>query len=107
MFGGARRLLGAAFEDLFGVVVLDTGLVAKHFVVGIFEELGAAVAELLADGLLYARVVEFALAGGLFGDELIDGVAYGPLGAGFGKGQHVVIWPGLSLVTAAYTVGSL
>ena len=68
-------LFGGVFEDVFGEEVFDLGLVAEHLEVGGFEQLRAAVVELLADGLLDAGVVDFALAGGFAADELVDGVA--------------------------------
>jgi hypothetical protein len=50
-------LLSAVFEDLFRQVVFYLGLIAHHFVVGGSQQLGAAVAELLADVLLHPGVV--------------------------------------------------
>src|SRR6185437_6568158 len=51
-------LLGAVSEDVFGVVIHDLRLVLKHFDVVVLKELRAGVAQLLADGLLDAGIVQ-------------------------------------------------
>src|SRR5882757_3358189 len=71
-----RILLGAVFEDLFCQVVFYLGLIAHHFVVGGSQELGAAVAQLLADVLLHSRVVQLTLSGRFLFYQLVDCVAH-------------------------------
>ena len=75
--GRAGKLLRAFSENLVGQVVVHFGFVVEHLEVGVFEQLRMAVAESLADGLLHARVVQFALPGRLSGDQLVDGVTDG------------------------------
>ena len=70
-----RALLGALLENLLGEVVVDLGIVLEHFEVRVLEQLGAVVVQLCMDRLLHTRVVQFALAGGVAGDQLVDGVA--------------------------------
>jgi tetratricopeptide (TPR) repeat protein len=55
----------ALLEDLVGEVVVHLGLVVEHLEVGVLEQLRVLFAQALADGLLHARVVQFALAGRL------------------------------------------
>src|SRR5882757_5119329 len=71
-----RILLSAVFEDLFCQVVFYLGLIAHHFVVGGSQELGAAVAQLLADVLLHSRVVQLTLSGRFLFYQLVDCVAH-------------------------------
>ena len=100
-------LLRLVLEDLFGEEVFDFGLVAQHLEVGAFEELRAAVAQLLADGLLDLRVVEVALPGGLAARAACRWRSPRASWSGASsKGKMSVIWPGLSLVIAAKTAGS-
>ncbi len=53
------------FGDVEREVVHHLGLVAGHLVVGGFEELVLAIAQLIADGLLDAGVFQVTLSGGL------------------------------------------
>jgi hypothetical protein len=52
-----QALLSAVLEDLFRQVVLYVSLIPHHFVVGGSQQLGAAIAQLLANLLLHPRVV--------------------------------------------------
>ena len=61
----SQLLLSAVLEDLFRQVVLDFSLIPHHFVVGRPQQLGAAIAQLLANILLHPRVVQLTLAGWL------------------------------------------
>ena len=51
-------------QDFLCEVVVDFGLVADGFVVGLFQQLLAAIAQLFADSLLHARIFQLTLAGG-------------------------------------------
>lgn len=55
-------LLRAVFQHLLGVEVAHCGLVVQHFIVGIFQHLRPVFTQRLANGLLNARIVQFALA---------------------------------------------
>ena len=80
-----QGLLGAVLQDLFGIVVADRGLVVEHFEVGVLAAAARGFRAELADGLLHAGIVQFALPGGLAANQLVDGVADDP-----------VAWPGPS-----------
>ena len=56
-------LLRALLENLVGKIVVDFSLVVQHFKVGVLEQLLVAVVNALADDLLHAWVVQFALPG--------------------------------------------
>ena len=68
-------LVRVLLEDLLGEVVVDLGLVLEHLEVCGLEQLGAVVVELGVNGLLDAGVVQLALAGGVAGEQPVDGVA--------------------------------
>src|ERR1035437_9104840 len=70
-----RALMRTLVESLFGKVVANLGFVVEHLEIGGLEQLRVAIAQGLADDLLHARVVQFALPGSFFGDQLVDGVA--------------------------------
>ena len=60
-----RRLVGALLQDLIGKVIVHFSFAFQHLEVGILQQLRMTFTEGLADGLLYARVVQFALTGGV------------------------------------------
>src|SRR5208283_873716 len=62
-------------QNVFGEEVLYLGLIADDFVIGGLQQLLAAVAKLLTDGLLHARVLQLALSSSLFADETHYAVA--------------------------------
>src|ERR1039458_6206511 len=68
-------LLCALLENLFGKVVANLGFVVEHLEIGGLEQLRVAFTQTLTDDLLHARVVQFALPGRFFGDQLVDGIA--------------------------------
>jgi hypothetical protein len=62
------QFLFDALQQIVGVVVVDLGLIVDYVVVSGLKQLLAAVAQLLADELLHAGIVELSLSGGLFGN---------------------------------------
>ncbi len=62
-------------RQFLGEVVFHFRPVARHFVIGVAQYLIGAVAQVFADVLLHARVVQIALAGRLLGDHLQDAIA--------------------------------
>src|SRR5580704_3897191 len=68
-------LLRSVFENLFRQMVFYVGLITHRFDVGGSQQLGAVVAQLLADVLLYAGVIQLTLAGWFLFDELVDRIA--------------------------------
>ena len=63
------RLLCQAviLQDLLGEEVLHLGLIANHVVVGRLQQLLATITKLIANRLLDARIVQFALTGRFLG----------------------------------------
>src|SRR3989440_1829311 len=72
-----RGLLRRAcvLQDFLSKIILDLGVVAQCFVVCGFQELFAAVAQLLAKGLLHAGITQVTLARGFLRDQLHDHVS--------------------------------
>src|SRR5271165_2578796 len=92
-------LKGAGFlQDVFGEEVLDLGLIADDLVISGLDQLLAAVAKLLTDGLLHAWIFQLPLARGFPGDELYDPVAEDLVAVGVGDHEHSRILAGLELV---------
>ncbi len=57
-------LVGVVLEDLFGEEVLDLRLIVQHLEIGVLQQLRPAIAQLLPDRLLHARIIQVALPGG-------------------------------------------
>src|SRR5215471_6852670 len=83
-----------AFQHGLREEVFPLGFVADNFVVRGLEQLLFAVAKLLANGLLDARVLQFALSGGFFADQPHDAVAKDLVAVGVGDNQYagVLAW---------------
>lgn len=64
---GKRLGLLAVLQNLLCIIIAHSRLVVKHFKVGVFEQLGMALAQELPNGLLYAGIIDLSLAGGLAG----------------------------------------
>ena len=107
MHGATRpELLCAGLEDLVGKVVVYLGVIAQRFDICGLEQLCAALAKALADGRLHLHVIQRALSGGFFGDELVDRIAHYLVRVRIGNGQHIGKLAGLELGDRAIDVCS-
>src|SRR5262245_15836937 len=66
--------LTSRIDDVLGEIVLDFGTIPHHLVVSVIQNLIGAIAQVLADVFLHARIVEIALARRFFRNEFEDAV---------------------------------
>src|ERR1035438_5969091 len=66
--------MGLLLDKLVGKGSVDLRIIVEHLEVGVPEQLRMVLAQALADDLLHVRVVQFALAGRLPGNQLENGV---------------------------------
>src|SRR5271166_4244212 len=85
----SRLLQGAGFlQDRLREVVLHLSLVADDLVIRRLQQLLLAVAKLLANGLLHARILQLALTGSFLADEPYHAVTEDLMTVGVGDHQH-------------------
>ena len=70
-----KSLFRALLQNLFGKIVANLRIVSQHFVIGELEQLRVAFAQSLADALLHARIIQFALSGRFSRNQFVDCVA--------------------------------
>src|SRR3954466_13591952 len=75
LFVKRDRLLAGVLQNVFCKVVFDAGIVVQSLIICGLQQLLTALAKLLADVLLHAGIIDLALPGLFFADQLDDLVA--------------------------------